>query len=320
MSERNRVNGWAACAFAGGAAAAAIGLPDLYINLPGGGVHVLRGFDVMVLAGPPALLAACAALAAGLAVTRTDDEWGHVAVGAALMSTLIAIALLALIDGASTLIPRDVLPATVRRSSIDIHSGAGLWAAFGASLAAAAAAAAQARGPSRHLRMYAVRQHRPWPALISVIVLLGLQIGFGVLRYEPWLQAKAGTGTYDLGAWGIPWIGPGSLLPLWLTGAAVALAVVGHARTAGLLACASGWMINAAAATTIAAGEVFDGHRWSDLLPPEARAYAPTVALTHQAWLGFGSGLAVAATGCLLIAIGAQRAADGDVTSLSLRV
>jgi hypothetical protein len=258
------------------------------------------GIDLLALAVP------VVAVAAGVLVATLVEGAlrGRDRMSAALTLSLGAAAatglLIAMLELASALIPDDFLPATVRRLAVDLSAGIGLWVAFIVFLVAAVAAAGE-RGPVRvgaNIRGLGRRPGRAAAALALLVAAIAL---FGWVRYEPWVDASAAGQHVSLAGSTTPWVAPLSLLALWLLIAGLAAALLRQGQLGALVAAAAGWLVTFLAALTIITAETFGRLRTDDLAIGHLRGVDPSFGAAPAAWTAFGTGVAAAAAGAILV-------------------
>lgn len=269
------------------------GLGDNIRRYPGSRLFVI---SLAVLLGSASI--AVAALVDGL--VRRRDRLPAAATFSCVMAAGTGLLLL-LVEAASGLIPRSFLPATVRRLTVDLGAGPGLWLAFGGSVCAALAAAAP---PWSRLGLAtSITGGRSSSIRIAaVLALLGSTVVYGWARYEPWVNGSAGGNTFALEGWSTPWLGPVSLIALWGLVVSVAVLVVVRVDVAALIAAGAAWLASFLGALAILSSGAIGRIRIADRLPVEVRHLSPAVGSARGAWFAFASGLVAASAAALILA------------------
>lgn len=218
---------------------------------------------------------------------------------AALLGAIFAATSIALIEATSMLLPTAVLPETVKRSATALGAGFGLWLAFaGLAVATIAMYAPLATGLARRVRV------RPgdWRRMSALIALTVVTVAIGWLRYRSWIDASFFDRRLDLPAAVAPWVGPLSLLSVWMLVAAIGLAGFHRADLAGLLAAAGGWLTSLLAALVILAVGTIGRLGVESLAIPGLEGPAG-FGVTSFVWATFLAGLLAAAIGACLVCI-----------------
>jgi len=292
------------------AAAVALGVCAYATTMPwlsagiGDDPRVFSGSDLAPLAWTVRVL--CALTLSALLVTGV---WGLLparllAMAGAASVALLAGALIGTLETVAALMPDSLLPATIRRVSILLRAGEGLWVMLAASLVALLVAV-----PWKRRRPRLLRGRIRAAVVIPPALLLTLTLVFAALRYEPWMAGAAGGREFTLEAWATPWIGPLSLAIVWLLAASCLIALLGARWVAGLLAACAGWAMTFLASLAVAASATLGGLHVDTLVPAEWREYAPAFEAVPGAWLVYAAGLTAAALGAALIA-GADHAPE----------
>lgn len=277
------------------------GLGDDIRRYPGSRLFVI---SLAVLLGSSSI--AVAALVDG--AVRRRDRLLTAATISCVMTAGTGLLLL-LVEAAAGLIPRSFLPATVRRLTVDLGAGPGLWLAFGGSVCAALAAAAP---PWSRLGLATSlsRDRSSSVRTAAVLALLGSTVVFGWARYEPWVNASAGGDTFALEGWSTPWLGPLSLIALWGLVISVTVLVVVRVDVAALIAAGSAWLASFLGALAILSSGALGQIRIADRLPVEVRHLSPAVGSARGAWFAFASGLVAAGAAALILA--SRRPVEGS--------
>jgi hypothetical protein len=218
---------------------------------------------------------------------------------AAGFALFVAAVLLVTVEFLSGLIPVNLIPSTLRRTSPVLDAGIGLWLALAAAVASIGAVLISTlTWIDRRAWMRSENRGK----LVATALLVGMSALVAWLRYEPWLASSILGHAFDLPGRAEPWIGPGSLLPLLLLGVSVLLALFLRTVAAGLVAAASGWLITFLAAMTVITADVLAEIRIGDLVgnsPSDATEL--TAHATFALWATFGVGIGVAMLGAYLV-------------------
>ena len=264
----------------------------------GNAAGTYSGFDVWPLAVAELSAVAVTALLATAALVRDRRQLTEAAAVAAVVAVVFTGAAIVALETAAAMIPNSALPATARRSSLDLGAGIGLWVACGAGLVAVLALADRRIGPLELRSWFSTGNRQGMPALAA---LLTLTVLFGWVRYETWFDASAAGGHLGLAGWASPWIGPLSLIAVWLLIAALGLGLGSRTQAAGLFAAAGGWLASFAAALAIIAADTIGN--LADLADGAFGAGKPDFGATIAVWSAFLVGLAAAAVGGWLVTL-----------------
>lgn len=258
-----------------------------------------HGADVLALAVPVAGLAAVVIVAAVVGLTRASDRMDVASAASTVLAACSGL-LIVLLETVSMIIPDGLLPTTIRRATIHLSAGSGLWVCFFAS-ATAAIAAAGSRSFVRRRLVDGRLSEFPRLTMFAIALLLVATSALGWLRYEPWVHASAAGQATGLEGSATPWIGPLSLFALWLLIGALAVALVTRGPLGPLVAAAAGWLVTFVAALTIVIGGAL-GHLRADDLPfHQLRSVDPSFGTSSAAWAAFAAGLAAATAAALLL-------------------
>ncbi len=285
-------------------AAFSVLLPWLRVGMVGS-VRLYNGTSLPVLSVVMIALPVLSMIAVAVGVSRRSATAEDLAMLGASLGLAIAGGLLGLVECASAIIPNGLLPATVRRYSLDLRAGPGLWLALIGSLVAVAALGGHlapgkwlprvsretiGRGEFRLSVGYA------WPP-----VALGLlAVAFGFLRYGSWVIATADDQSYGIGGWSLPVIGPLSLCAmLGLIVAAIA-SLTAQDDWVALLAGSAGCVIMLTAAITVLIADTVARVRVADFAPAQLQAINPHLGPGGAASASYLVGLA---TGAVAIAL-----------------
>lgn len=246
----------------------------------------------------PVLIAALATATLAVGSVRGRPELAPLAIIASGFAAVLIAVIIAVTETATLLIPTSLLPATIRRSTLVLGAGAGIWLAlFASSVAAVAMLGWNAGSIIRRTRL-----SREGPQkLLALIGLLLLTMLIAWLRYRGWIDTSAGDRHLSLPGWAAPWIGPLSLIAVWMLVGALLLATFSSAQIAGLVAACAGWLVSFLAALTVLAVGSIGRLRSDDLLPRTVERYTPCFDATLFVWATFLAGLAVAGIGAFLV-------------------
>jgi hypothetical protein len=210
---------------------------------------------------------------------------------------VISLAHLLLAEVATVILPTSLLPATLRRLSVDVHGGPGAWLglAGGGLLALACRGEGEAAGFARR----AATSARRAPAVWRAVAIGGVTLFFAAawLRYQPWVTARAGGAGFDVPGWSVPFVGPLSLLAVVLLGAALIALMVTRSLIAGLAVAAMGWALSFLAAITALTSTTIARLDLGRYLPVEVRSFAPEAHAGWGVWVMFAVGCAIAFVG-----------------------
>lgn len=274
---------------------AGISLPWITAGL-GSEAIAYSGLQLPVAAIPVAVAALAAAILSAACLCGFSTL-APFAVAAGGIGALLAAATIAMTETAAFLIPSSLLPDTVRRTTFVLSAGPGIWLALvGSSLTAVAMLG---RIPSPIVRRVQFPAGE-WKRATALLALAALTALIAWLRYKTWIDASALKWSLSLPASAAPWVGPLSLVAVWMMVSAVALAFY-RAQIAGLVAAAAGWLTSILAALVVLAVGSVGSIGIEDLAPPAAAGYAPGFHVTGFVWIAFLTGLAAAGVGALLV-------------------
>jgi hypothetical protein len=280
---------------AAAATIASLGLPWITTGL-GSEASEYSGLRFSSLALPIAAAALATAVLTTLSVWRGSSFSSLAVVISAIAAFGTAAAIMA-IETVAVLIPASLLPKTIERNALSLGAGSGIWLA----LVGCAVAAIALRGgiPSSILRRARFSGERR--RVLALLGLVSLTALIAWLRYRSWVDASAFDQQLQLPAWAAPWIGPLSLIPVWMLIGAVALAGFHSDQIAGLLAAIAGWLTSVLAALVVLAVSSIGRLGLENLLPASTATDAPTFHTTLFVWISFLAGLTVAGLGALLV-------------------
>ena len=258
---------------------------------------------------PALLVAPLIAIAAVVVVAGADHALGrNRRISAALIPSLavavMSAIMLLILETAATWIPQWLLPATVRRATVALGAGPGLWLMFaGGVLAVVSAAGWRMQVTTARLRSLQLTSGGQRLAVLGACLLLVACAGYGWLRYRPWARAALLTDSIQAPGWAIPWLGPLSLLAVWSLVAATVLALGLRLAPATIAAASAGAIATVPPAVVIITAGTVARLRLPDLGGADLTGVDVSVHATAAAWGALCSGLvAGAAAGCLAAA------------------
>lgn len=214
-----------------------------------------------------------------------------------------------LVEAAGSAIPEEWIPVTVRRLSVGVSAGLGLWALALSGMVLMVAASGMTRlVPANAATLVRIgRQARDrWPG----VLLLAAALVLGVARYRTWAVGEVAGERIELAGWSLPWIGPATLFGVWAIGLAGVVVLVRPTSPALLGALVPAWAASCCSALGILLASAMGGvavkeaaerlHQVSDTM----QFKDPSVAVLPGAWWGF----AAATSGCLVIVLAFGRA------------
>jgi len=255
-------------------------------------------FEVWPLAVAELLAIAAGAGIAATALLLRRPKLTEGATVAAIVAVVLTASTIVALETTAMLIPDSALPATLRRTGLDLGAGIGLWIACTAGLIAVLALAGWRFRPIE-IRTWTTAGNREWA--LALLALLALTVLFAWLRYETWFDAAAAGEELGLAGWAAPWIGPLSLLAVWMLIAAIGCGLGARTQLAGLLAAAGGWLVTLVAALAIVAANAIGG--LATLADGLFSPADPDFQVTLAAWFAFLVGLAAAAVGGWLVCL-----------------
>lgn len=233
---------------------------------------------------------------------RKQPDWIKGGTFVAFAAGVVLALLILFVESIATAVPSALLPPTIRRSTVDLSAGAGLWICASGFLAVGCAAAALSGRP------LPTRIGRPHVGLrgAAVLVLVLCTGLFAWLRYQPWIQASAVGMDVDIAAWSLPWLGPLSLVAAWALACGTAVAATLHGGTGALVAATGGWLVTFVAGLSVVATDSLGHVPFAYAFPPDVR---PDFQTAPAAWAGLALGAVAAAACATLIASGPRSAA-----------
>lgn len=264
----------------------------------GGKAPTYQGLDLAVISVPTVLFSAGAIGFACAWWHLEDDRFSTCAGVAAGVMFGFAAAMLLAVEGTSALIPASLLPATLRRSSAMLSVGPGVWSALVGSVVVLAAMIG-VRIKRFDLGSWATPRGRQ--KLVGMLLLLALIASLGWLRYQPWIESSVVGQGLDLPGQAAPWVGPISLLALWLLVGALMLVSLSCVQIAGLVAAGAGWLISFLAAVVMVASESLAELRLDDLIQEATTVQGVTFHAAPAVWETFFTGLLAALVGGHLV-------------------
>ena len=254
---------------------------------------VLRYFLVALLA-----TAVLGVLVEGMLLNR----W-PLAVPAIAGSALFVLAALMLLveEVAASLIPTSFLPTAVRRLTVDVYGGVGIWTATIASLVLVVVSRIDGGTIGLLGRAWKGVERLPlrW---LGAFMVAGLCVGVAAWsRYQPWATGSAGLERVEIPGWSLPFVGPASLVTVLALAAAAAVLTVHRSLIAALTLAASGWAMSFLAAIPLLAASTLARVEVERYLPAGVEQYGPSVQVRWGAWLMFATGCAAATSGFAIV-------------------
>lgn len=246
--------------------------------------------------------------------------WGVVrprrrpAAGGVVAATAVAVLaglLILAVEVVSGLVPKDLVPVTIRRLSVRIGAGVGLWATLLAALVALLAATGGIRLAVARWQRLQGEGALPAAAAGQALLVVGAVV-LGIGRYERAFEAEAAGQVVLVEGWSAPWFGPGTVLALWLVVLATAVLLVRGSVAASCVALVGAWLATFLAALVLLLGDALD---WAEplvlaRLPDQAAVAEPAIGLGPAPTWVFVGGL-LAGVGALLTARHAAAGAEG---------
>ncbi|MCD9625262.1 hypothetical protein [Rhabdothermincola salaria] len=259
------------------------------------------GLEVPILRYVLLALVACALLGV-LIEGLVLDRW-PLAVPAIAGSVVLVLAALLLIleEVAASLIPTSFLPTSVRRLTVDVYGGLGIWMAAFASLALVVTSRIDggAIGVAHKVWMGVQRLPLRW---LAAFILVGVSVCVAAWsRYQPWAAGSAGIERIEVPGWSLPFVGPGSLIAVVALGAAAVVLTVQRNLVAALVLVVSGWALSFLAALALLATSTLARVKVNQYLPSTVERYGPSVEVRWGAWLMFATGCVAAACGMAIV-------------------
>lgn len=281
-------------------AALSIWLPWARVGL-GGNVTLYTGSDMPAVATLIVVLSIASAICAGCSRGRPASGWQDAAVLASICSALVTGTMLLVIEIMSALIsPSWFVPEPIKRLTVDVRAGVGLWVALFGCVAAIVVLrtalleellrALEARSESMRRRVAITGG-----ALFAAVAVIAW------LRYEPWVGASVDGHHIGVSAWALPWAGPMSLAALGCVVAALVALSTLHFQVAALLACLGGWVLSLSAALAVISAGTLADVPFTRAIPNRYDHYSPSLGGGAAAWAAFALGLAVAGAGAALL-------------------
>lgn len=215
----------------------------------------------------------------------------------------LAAALLLLEEIAAALIPTGFLPTSIRRATVDVHGGVGIW--VGLSAAVLLIVGARTGDGLIGLARLVVRQASGVPLkLVLAVAAAGLVwIAATWARYQPWAVADLPTERIEVNGWSLPWLGPLSLIAVFGALAGVLLLVLRQWLPGGLLIAGFGWLLSFLGSISVLSVETIGRADVGRLLPAEYANFAPTVAVGWGSWIVLALGFTLAALGAFVLTL-----------------
>ncbi len=267
----------------------------------GGSTSRFAGLDVPVLRYVLIALVTIALL--GVLIEGMILERWPLSVPAISGSVVLVLAALMLVleEVAASLIPTSFLPTSVRRLTVDVYGGLGIWIAVFASLALVVTSRIDGGAIAVVRNAWEEAQRLPlrW---LAAFTLAGISVGVAAWsRYQPWATGSAGVERVEVSGWSLPVVGPASLMAVLAMGAAAAVLTFRRNLVAALVLAASGWALSFVAAVAVLAASTLARVEVGQYLPSAVEQYGPSVQVRWGAWLMFVTGCAAAACGMAIV-------------------
>lgn len=181
------------------------------------------------------------------------------------LSGISGVAILS-IEWFGSLVPRDLIPTTFRRTSFQTTSSVGLWVMFLGSIVAAVACSGRLLAREVPLWSDRGRPHLSSGAIGLFLLVVGA-VGLGWARYQSTASGSALGQKADLVGWATPYYGPGTLIILWVIVISGSLYIVRPNQISALTIATAAWASSFLAATLLIAGNSLVNLRLLDRLP-----------------------------------------------------
>lgn len=223
------------------------------------------------------------------------------AVGGAFV-LVIAVVMLLLEEIAAGLIPTSLLPTSVRRLTVDVYGGTGIWLGALASVALVMGSRADGGGVGIARTFLGTVVLLPG-RLLAMLGAAGAAVGIAAWsRYQPWVSGSAATQHVEVPGWSLPFVGPASLVSILALGGAALVLVVRRNLPAALVLAAAGWACSFLAAIALVTASTLARVEVDRFLPEAVANQGPSVGPRWGAWVMFAMGCAVAACGTGIVA------------------
>lgn len=223
------------------------------------------------------------------------------AVGGAFV-LVVALLMLLLEEIAASMIPTIFVPTSVRRLSVDVYGGAGIW--LGALTAVVLIIGSRIDGGGVGIARSLLATVALLPGrLLAMLGATGAAVGVAAWsRYQPWASGSAMTRHVEVPGWSLPFVGPASLVSIMVLGGAALVLVVRRNLPAALLLAAAGWACSFLAAIALLAASTLARVETDRFLPDVVAGQAPSVGPQWGAWVMFAMGCVVAACAVGIVA------------------
>lgn len=222
---------------------------------------------------------------------------GLLEAAALLAATIIAacLALMFALEAFSTLLPAGVLPSTARRVTFAARAAYGLWILLVAGVALFVALVPEwSARATTHLASLTGRSPVDIAATLGGCAAAAMAVH---ARYVPWIHGAAGAREVEIQAWATPWLGPLSLIGVWLIVGAAAAGIVQRRVLAAMLGGTGGWLLIFSSGLAILAAKGFGEIRFDSLAPSAVRAYSPHFTVATGAWFTYAVGWVASLSG-----------------------
>jgi hypothetical protein len=176
---------------------------------------------------------------------------------AGVVAAVVAVLVTVFLVGAETaaaIIPRHVLPVTARRASLDLGTCRGAWLALASALLVVGATSDRAR---YRVSGAVERLAAAGPfAAVAFLALCSCDLALVEVREQPWASATVLGDSLSVEVGALPWVGPLSLVAVWLLSVALVVIAAGRRTLGGLISGVAGWLIASLATVTIGAGQL----------------------------------------------------------------
>lgn len=227
----------------------------------GESVTVVRGTDLL----PAVVLAVGVVVVVALASMLRQPAQALIIHCVGVLVAASAVLSILLVESVASIVPEEVIPVTVRRLSVGVAAGWGLWilAVSGALLILAASGVTSRVPLTRRTVEECARMLRSrWPAP----VLLGCATVLGLSRYELWASGAVAGQVAEASGWSLPWAGPTTLVGFWCMVIAAGLALIQPGHYALLVCLLGAWASSFAAAFTVVSVQGLGGLLANELL------------------------------------------------------
>jgi len=193
----------------------------------------IRGINVVVL------IAALAAIGSAILEAVIAKRRPVAALAVATLTVTIGIVFIVGAESIDWLIPRSLLPRTIRRLTIGLGAGLGAWIAVAAATLVLLAGTGHGASGGRRVGRWVTSASDEPIQLVGVALLVTATVALAFARYYDWVEITATTGTLDVPGFAVPVVGPFSVLVVFTWAAAIVTSIAGRGSRAALLAVAA---------------------------------------------------------------------------------